>query len=198
MRHRYPKWLVYMVLVLMVASIGACAHVLLKSALFSGTGANIAFCLIGAALLVFLVWSYLHVIRYSVEVGSEDISITRAFRTRAIPLNSIAQVITASAPRGGTDSWLFDKSDTCLAKLDGGLIGFEALMLELGKGLHPYQALFYRRDSWGLWEMQVAGDTKWVRSEAPALVQRNSRRVIRILAVGLVAIALAVGFTAWR
>lgn len=198
MKHSFPRWFPYLLLGVMVAAFGGCAEAVLTSGPFSGVAVYVALGLIGVAAFVFLAWSFLYATRYSVQVGSEGVLITGAFRTHTIPLSSIAQVITASAPRSGADSWLLDKNDACLAKFAGSLVGFEALLAELGEELRPYQALFYRRETWGAWEMQVAGDTKWVQCEAPSLVRKNSRRLTQILVIGFLLIVLAVGFVAWR
>jgi hypothetical protein len=196
-KYGFPRWIPYLLLAVMAAASGGCVVAALGSGPSYGAGVNILFGMQGIAIFVFLAWGFLYTFRYSVQLGSEGVSITGAFRTRTIPLGSIAQVITASAPRSGTDSWLLDKSDAYLAKLDGGLIGFEALLEELGKELRPYQALFYRRDTWGRWKMQVAGDTKWVQSDAPSFARKYDRRLIKILAVGFLLILLAAGFAAW-
>lgn len=198
MKHNFPRWFPYLLLAVMVAAFVGCAEAVLRSDLISGVGGYVVVGLIGGAGFVFLAWSFLYATRYSVQVGSEGISITGAFRTHIIPLSSIAQVITASTPRSGTDSWLLDKNDACLAKFAGSLVGFEALLAELGEKLRPYQTLFYRRETWGPWEMQAAGDNKWVQSEAPPLVRKNSRRINKILTIGFLLIILVAGFVAWH
>jgi hypothetical protein len=198
MKHSFPKWFPYLLLGVMVAAFGVCAKAVLELVPFFGARAYVAFGLIGAAVFVFLAWSFLYTARYSVQVGSEGVSITGAFRTHIIPLSSIAQVITMSAPRSGTDSWLLDKNDACLAKFAGSLVGFAELLAELRQELRPYGVLFYRRGTWGPWEMQVAGDTKWVQSEAPPFVRKNDRRLAMTLVIGLLLIVLAVRFWASR
>ena len=198
MKYSFPRWFPYLLLAVMVATFGVCAAAALRSGLICGRDGYIVVGLIGGAVFMFLVWSFLYSARYGVKVGSEGVSITGVFRTHAIPLSSIAQVVTASAPRSGTASWLLDKNDACLAKLAGSLVGFDALLAELGGALRPYQTLFYRRETWGPWEMQVAGDKKWVQSEPPLLVRKNSRRMTKILAVGFLLIILAAWIVAWR
>lgn len=178
-----------MLLSLIVALTGLAVYAAMNPTPGSSVGSNIVFGLIGACILAALVWGYLYVSRYVIALGAESVAITGAFRTRLIPLSSIAQVITVSSPRGGTDSWLLSRENISLAKIDGGLIGFEALLTGLGEKLRPYQALFYRRRTWGTWEMQVAGDSKWVPSEAPDIVRETSRRLTLILVVGGVLIA---------
>jgi hypothetical protein len=197
MKHRFPRWVPFLFLAVLVMAFGGFAQTVLALGPFSGAGAYAALTMLGAAVFAFLAWSFLYVWRYSVQIVSGGVSISGIFRTHTIPLNSIAQVITASAPRSGTDSWILDSNDKCLAKLAGSLVGFEALLGELGQALSPYQVLFYRRETWGPWEMQVAGDTKWVQSEAPSLARRNSRRLTRILVVGVLLIGLAAGFSVW-
>jgi len=198
MKHRFPRWFPFLLLAVLVMAFGGFARAILALGPFSGAAAYSALTLAGAAVFAFFAWSFLYAWRYSVQVVSGGVAITGVFLTHTIPLSSVAQVITASAPRSGTDSWIVGKNDDCLAKLAGSLVEFEALLVELGQALRPYQVLFYRRDTWGSWEMQVAGDTKWVQSEAPPLVRRSSRRLTRILVVGALLIALAVGFAAWR
>ncbi|AIF46036.1 hypothetical protein [Dyella japonica] len=198
MKHSFPRWFPFLLLVVLVMAFGGFSQAVIALGPFSGAGAYAALTLLGAAVFAFLAWSFIYVWRYNVQVVSGGLSITGIFRTHTIPLSSIAQVITASAPRSGTDSWILGTNDECLAKIAGSLVGFDALLGELGQALKPYQALFYRRETWGPWEMQVAGDTKWVQSEAPPLVRRNSRRLTKILVVGFLLIVLAAGFAAWR
>lgn len=198
MKHSFPRWVPFLILAVLAMAFGAVAQAALRFGSFSGAGAYAALTLVGTAVFGFLAWSFLYVWRYSVQVASGCLSITGISHTHTIPLSSVALVITVSTPRGGTDSWILDKNDRCLAKLAGSLAGFEALLGELGQALRPYQVPFYRREPWKPWEMQVAGDTKWVQGEAPPLVRRNSRRLTKILFVGFVLIILAAGFAAWR
>lgn len=192
MKHSFPRWFPYLFLVVLSGIFGACAVAVLGSTPISGVGAYVALGLMGVGIFVVLAWGYLYATRYAVQVGSTAVSIMGAFRTRTIPLSSIAQVITASAPRSGTDSWLLDKDDTCLAKLAGSLVGFDGLLTELGQALKPYQALFYRRDNFGPWEMQVAGDSHWVRYEAPRFARRSGRRQLYATMFAGLLIAIAV------
>lgn len=198
MEYRFPSWISYALLGFIVAVAGFAVYAAMTPAPSSSVGSNIVFGLIGTCLLAVLAWGYLYVIRYVIALGAENVAITGAFRTKLIPLSSIAQVITVSSPRGGTDSWLLNRENVSLAKIDGGLVGFDALLTTLGEKLRPYQALFYRRGTWGPWEMQVAGDSKWVPSEAPDLVRETSRRLTVILVVGGVLIAVALAAIAWR
>lgn len=198
MEYRFPSWISYVLLGFIVAVAGFAVYAGMTPTPSSSIGSNIVFGLIGTCLLAVLAWGYLYVSRYVIALGAENVAITGAFRTKLIPLSSIAQVITVSSPRGGTDSWLLNRENVSLAKIDGGLVGFDALLTALGEKLRPYQALFYRRGTWGPWEMQVAGDSKWVPSEAPDLVRETSRRLTVILVVGGVLIAVALAAIAWR
>lgn len=192
MKHGFPKWFPYLLLGVLVPICAAAALATLESGALYGVGAYAAFGLLVAAVCALLAWSFLYAIRYCVHVRPDGISITGAFRTRTIDLSSIAQVITASAPRSGTDTWLLDKDDTCLAKLAGSLVGFEALLVELGQALLPYQVPFYRRENFGPWEMQIAGDSHWMPCEAPRFARQSGRRMMiaALFTVLLIAIAL--------
>ena len=132
-----------------VAATGFAVYAAMTPSPSSSAGSNIVFDLIGICLLALLAWGYLYVSRYSIALGAENVAITGAFRTKLIPLGSISQVVTVSSPRGGTDSWLLNRDDVSLAKIDGGLVGFDALLTDLGEKLRPYQALFYRRGTLG-------------------------------------------------
>jgi len=198
MKYRFPSWISYALLSFIVAVIGFAAYAAMTPTSSPSVGSNIVFGLIGSCLLAVLAWGYLYVSRYAIALGAEYVAITGAFRTKLIPLSSIAQVITVSSARGGTDSWLLNREDVSLAKIDGGLVGFDALLTGLGDKLRPYQALFYRRETWGPWEMQVAGDSKWVPSEAPDLARDTSRRLTVIMVVGGVLIAVALSAIAWQ
>lgn len=198
MEYRFPSWISYALLGFIVAVAGFAVYAAMTPTPSSSVGSNIALGLIGTCLLAVPAWGYLYVSRYVIALGAENVAITGAFRTKLIPLSSISQVITVSSPRGGTDSWLLDREDVSLAKIDGGLVGFDALLTGLGEKLRPYQALFYRRGTWGPWEMQVAGDLKWVPSEAPDLVRETSRRLTAILVIGGVLIAVALAAIAWQ
>lgn len=198
MECRFPSWFSYALLGFIVAATGFAVYAAMTPAPSSSAGSNIVFGLIGICLLAVLAWGYLYVSRYAIALGAENVAITGAFRTKLIPLGSISQVVTVSSPRGGTDSWLLNRDDVSLAKIDGGLVGFDALLTGLGEKLRPYQVLFYRRGTWGQWEMQVAGDSKWVPSEAPNLVRETSRRFTVILVVGGVLIFLALAAIAWQ
>ncbi len=191
MKHRFPGWFPYLLLGVLGGITGACTVAILGSEAIYGVGAYVTLGLLAAAVCA-LAWSFLYAIRYSVQVRPEGVLITGAFRIRTIPLDSIAQVITASAPRSGTDSWLLDKDDTCLAKLAGSLVGFEVLLVELGQALRPYQVLFYRRENFGPWQMQVAGDSHWVPYEAPRFARKSGRRMMIATVFALLLIVIAV------
>lgn len=198
MAYRFPRWISYALLGLIVAMAGLGIYAAMTPAPGSRAASSIVFGLVGVGLLALLLWGYLYVSRYVIALGTDNVAITGAFRTRLIPLGSIAQVITVSSPRGGTDSWLLNKEDVRLAKIDGGLVGFDVLLANLGEKLRPYQVLFYRSGTMGAWEMQVAGDSKWVPSEAPNLVRATNRRLMVILAVGGVLIAAALTAVVWN
>jgi len=141
--------------------------------------------------MTLLTWGYLYVRRYGIQFGADGLIVTSAFRVRTIPFSTIKQVVTATAPRSGTDSWLVDGSNAVIAKIDGGLVGFDTLLISLGKALQPYKVLFYRRQNFGPWEMQVAGDSHWVPYKAPRLARETGRRLMYALAFGCLLIAIA-------
>lgn len=197
MQYRFPKWLAYAVAALIVLLVTISAYaVKAMPATRVSVGGNV-FGLLGVCMLTFLMWVYLYVRRYRIQIENAAVIVRSAFLIKTIPLSSVAQVITVSTPRGGTVSWLVGKNDAVLAKVDGGLVGFEALLVDLGERLRPYQALFYRRGIWGAWEMQVAGDSHWVPNEAPRLVRESNRRVNIIMVIGCTLIAIAVAFSVW-
>ncbi|MEV8521625.1 hypothetical protein ABZR86_17665 [Dyella marensis] len=197
MEYRFPRWISYLLLFFIAAMVGLAAYAVRTPTPSSSVGSDIVIGLIVVCLATVSAWGYLYVSRYVIEVGAENVAITGVFHTKLIPLGSIAQVITVSSPRAGTDSWLLNKQDVSLAKIDGGLIGFDELLGDLGKKLQPYQALFYRSRTWGPWEMQVAGDSKWVPTEAPSLARRTNRRLAVILIGGLLLVIAEVMASAW-
>jgi hypothetical protein len=100
-------------------------------------------------------------------------------------------VVTITALRSGTDAWLVDGNNAVIARIDGGLVGFDVLLISLGKALKPYKVLFYRRESLGPWEMQVAGDSHWAPYHAPRLARQTGRRQRYAIAFGCLLIAIA-------
>src|ERR1700761_896772 len=137
MKHRFPRWFPFLLLAVLVMAFGGFARAILALGPFSGAAAYSALALAVAAVFAFFAWSFLYAWRYSVQVVSGGVAITGVFHTHTIPLSSVAHIITASAPRSGTDSWILDKNDDCLAKLAGSLIDFETLLVELGQALRP-------------------------------------------------------------
>jgi hypothetical protein len=160
----------------------------------SSIGGEIVFGLVWAILLTLLIFGYFYLRDYYVSVGDDAVMIKASLYTKTIAFSSIAQIVTASTPRGGTDSWLLSKDDQILAKLDGSLDGFDSLLYDLERHGRSYQTTVFRRGSLGPWEWRVAGDTHWVRGEAPSLFRKNDRRVGIILIAGfsLMAIMLVV------
>jgi len=105
--------------------------------------------------------------------------------------------VTASTPRGGTDSWLLKKDDQILAKLDGSLDDFGSLLDELEQHGRPYQATVFKRGSLGPWEWRVAGDTHWVPGNGPSFFRKNDRRVGLILIVGFSLMTIMAAVAWW-
>lgn len=198
MECRFPRWLLYLLLVLVAMPVVFGVGIILAS----GPGnpsmiGRVIFGLVDVSILTFLVYGCFYVRRYRIRIDDDAISIRGVVRVKKIPLHLISEVITTSQPRGGTDSLVLDKENFLLTKIDGGLVGFDALLAELGFKLKPYRALFYRRGVWGPWEMRVAGDTHWVPSEPPRLARENGRRMNAILIVGFILIAMAMVASNW-
>ena len=191
MEYRFPRWLSHVLLGFIVLVIAAEVYAIGSLAARPSSGEAIAYCVVGACLMPLLAWGYLYVRRYGIQLGADGLIVTSAFRVRTIPFSIIKQVVTAAAPRSGTDAWLVDGSDAVIAKIDGGLVGFETLLINLGKALQPYNVLFYRRVNFGPWEMKVAGDSHWVPYEAPRLALESARRLMYALAFGCILIAIA-------
>jgi hypothetical protein len=192
MEYRFPRWISYALLGVMVPVIALGLYATISPAACPSVGATVVFGVIGACILALLAWGYRYVRRYSFQIGHETISITSAFRTRSIPLSMIKQVIIVKAPRSGTDSWLVDGSDVVIAKIDGGLVGFESLILNLSKALQPYKVLFYRRENFGPWQMQVAGDLHWALFEAPRFARQNGQRLMYVMVIAGLLISIAI------
>lgn len=191
MKYRFPRWISYVLLGFIVLAIATGLYAVGASTARPSIGAAIVYGAVGVCSMTLLAWGYLYVRRYSIQIGTEGVIITYAFRARVIPFAMIKQVVTATAPRSGTDSWLVDGNDAVIAKIDGGLVGFDMLLAGLGKALQPYEVLFYRRESFGPWEMQVAGDSHWVPYEAPRLARQSGRRLMYVMAFGCLLIAIA-------
>jgi hypothetical protein len=191
MKYRFPRWISYALLGFIVFAIAAGLYAAGASTARSSIGVAIVYGAVGVCPMSLLVGGYLYVRRYSIQIVTEGVIITNAFRARTIPFPMIKQVVTATAPRSGTDTWLVDGNDAVIAKIDGGLVGFDMLLISLGKALQPYKVLFYRRESFGPWEMQVAGDSHWVPYEAPRLTRQSGRRLMYVMAFGCLLVAIA-------
>lgn len=198
MAYRFPNWLKYVVLGFIVAVLGFSAYAFeVTPTVCSTIGSEVVLSGIDVLLLALLTYAYIYFSRYLIQFDDAVLLIRGAFRIRSVPFVSIAQVITVSAPRGGTDSFLLDKDDGVLAKIDGGLVGFDSIIVELEQKLRLYLIPFYKRGVLGPWEMQLAGDSHWVRSDAPALFRKNNRRVNFIMIAGCALIAIFIALSAW-
>lgn len=93
--------------------------------------------------------------------------------------------------------FLLDKSGVALAKIDGGRVGLDSMLVELSKKLGPYPVSFYRRSVWSGWELQVAGDAHWAPTDAPLLVRKNSRRMDFIMIIGCITVAIFIALSVW-
>jgi hypothetical protein len=195
MEYRFPKWHSYVFLGLLVLVFAAGVYAVVAPTARFGIGAAIVFSVVGACLVTLLARVYIYVRCFSIEIGAEGVTIANLFRVRTIPYATIKQVVRVTASRGGTDAWLLDGNNAVVAKVDGGLAGFDGLLISLGKALQPYKALFYRRESFGPWEMQVAGDSHWAPYEAPNFAQSSERRLRYAMSVGCVLIAIAVALS---
>ncbi|GAA0681039.1 hypothetical protein ISN75_19080 [Dyella marensis] len=195
MEYRHSKWLSREILGFAALPAGFLIAAF-EPSLCSSASAQISLGVVGASLLVLLICGYLYVSRYRIKLAPDGISITGLSRTRSIPFSTIVHVVTIKAPRSGTDSWLLDNDDTIIAKIDGGLLGFDELMASLGERLSPYQVILYRR-TYGMWEMQVAGDKKWVPSECPRSVAKAVARQSVILIVGLILLTASALLAHW-
>lgn len=191
MEYRFPKWNSYALLSLIVLVFAAGLYAVAAAPTRPSMGSAIACSVIGACLMTLLVWGYLYARCFSIKIDAEGVTIATVFRARTIPYATIKQVVTATASRGGTDAWLLDGSDAVIAKVDGGLVGFDGLLASLGAALQPYNALFYRRKSLGPWEMQVAGDSHWAPYEAPKFARRSELRLRYAMSIGSLLIAIA-------
>ena len=195
MEYRFPEWISYVLMGAMLLVIAVAMYAISTPSACPSVGAAIAFSVVGACLLILLAWGCLYLRRYRFQIGPTGVNVTGAFRTRMIPFSMIRQVVTASAPRSGTDSWLVDESDAVIVKIDGGLVGFDSLLSGLGKALQPYRVLFYQRENFGPWQMQVAGDSHWVPYEAPRLARQSGRRLMYATGFACFLIALAVALS---
>jgi hypothetical protein len=195
MKYRFPRWFSYALLVAAALVIAVSIYMAYSRSPRWSIGAAIGYGALATCPTALLIWGYFYARHYGIQISTDAVILTKAFSARTIPLSLIKQVITASVPRSGADSWLIDGSDAVIAKLDGSLEGFDSLLVGLGKALQPYEALFYRRQSFGPWEMQVAGDSRWVPSGPPQMTRRSGRRLAYVMALGCALIAIAVALS---
>lgn len=189
MECRFPTWLAYAFLGLFTLAFGAVGY-LIQLPVNPSHPRHGVVVYIFAILSLALLWACLHAKRYRLQITGEAVIIIGVFRTRTISLSAIKQVVTMTALRSGTDSWLVDANDQAIAKIDGSLGGYDLLIIRLGQALQSRQVLFYRFARVGPWEMQVAGDSHWVPYKAPSFIRRRGPRVA--LLIGLVLVIAAV------
>jgi len=116
MEYRFPSWLAYSVMGLLTLTLGVGGYWVQLPTTSSHPRHSVVVCMF-AIFSLFLLWAYLYVKRYSIQIMGEAVILTGAFRTRTISLSEIKQVVTMTAPRSGTDSWLVDEHDQVIAKL---------------------------------------------------------------------------------
>lgn len=198
MEYRFPEWISYVLLASIALVIAAGMYVAGASIEHPHSGSNAAYYMAAACAVSLLAWSYLAIRSYKLRIGDEEVIISRVFRTRIIPFPLIKQVVTVSTPRGGTDTWLIDGNDAVITKIDGSLIGFSMLIASLGQALKRYEVIFFKRDNFAPWEMQVAGDSHWVPHEGPRFARQRGRsmRYTTVFGCALVAIAVALSWLA--
>jgi hypothetical protein len=198
MEHRFPKWLAYLVLGILFC--------LLFLGLYASNDPKMGHLSFGGAVLLGGIWivlmlalalAFFWLLRYCVVVNDKEVKIRGCFRSKIIPLVTIAQIATVSAPRGGTDSYLFDKNDQKLTKLDGSLIGFDLLLADLEQRVRPFGVLVFRKRTLEPWQYRVAGDSHWVTGEIPGYTRKNGRRANYILIFGYVLIAAFAAASYW-
>lgn len=200
MEYRYPKWLANAVLAVFIVFAGlgvgvvafekdpsASSHAVVEIALGMGW----------MLLLAILLFGCFYLRDYYVSVGEDALTIKGLLRAKIITFSSIAQIVTVSTPRGGTDSWLLSRDDRLLAKLDGSLDSLGSLVDDLERCGRPYQAVVFRRRAPGPWEWRLAGDAHWVSGNAPALFRKIGRRLRVILIAGYSLIFIMAGVAWW-
>ncbi|HTV85829.1 MAG TPA: hypothetical protein VME63_10495 [Dyella sp.] len=198
MEYRYPKWLPYTLLAFFAVLAGAGLFALgtIPSTPSCMRG-EIAFGIAWMLLLALLLIGYFYLRSYCISVNGDAVMIKGSLHTRTIAISSIAQIVTVSTPRGGTDSWLLSEHNKVLAKLDGSLDGFDSLLYDLEQHGRPYQTTVFRRGSSGSWEWRIAGDTHWVSSNGPSLFRKNDQRIRIILLVGFSLMTIMAGIAWW-
>lgn len=198
MEYRYPKWLANTLLAFFIVLAGLGLFAFGKTpSIPSSMGGEIVFGIVWVLLLTLLIFGYFYLRDYYVLVGDDAVMIKVPRHTKTIAFSSIAQIVTASTPRGGTDSWLLSKDDQILAKLDGSLDGFDSLLYDLEQHGRPYQTTMFRRGSLGPWGWRIAGDTHWITGDAPSLFRKNDRRVGIILIAGFFLMAIMLAVVRW-
>ena len=193
MEFRYPKWLAYCYLALFFLSLGFGMYgIALETTLSLAPTVALYMSLpTGIGL------GYFYVRCRRVVLGDTDITIVGCLRTKVVPYSSIAQVVSADAPRSGTGTWLFDRSNQILGKFDGSLNGYSLLMAELEKRVRPFQALIFMRRPFNPWEFRVAGDSHWATGEIPGFTQMVGRRYRWVVRIGCALIALFAAVSIW-
>lgn len=197
MEYRYPKWPgnTLLAFFFVFTGLGVLAFGKIPPTP-SSIGSEVVLAVACLLLLAFLLFGYFYLCSYYVSVNNEAVTIKSLVHAKTIAFSSIAQIVIASTPRGGTDSWLLSKDGQTLAKLDGSLDGFSTLLADLERHVRLYQATVFRRGSLGPWEWRMAGDTHWVPGNAPDSFRKTGRRARLILMVGYSLIAIT-AFVAW-
>lgn len=98
MKYRFPRWISYALLGFIVFAIAAGLYAAGASTARSSIGVAIVYGAVGVCPMSLLVGGYLYVRRYSIQIVTEGVIITNAFRARTIPFPMIKQVVTATAP----------------------------------------------------------------------------------------------------
>jgi hypothetical protein len=195
MEYRFPEWISYVLLASIALVIAAGIYVAGASIEHPHSSSDAAYDVAGACVVSLMVWGYLSIRSYKLRIGDQEVIISRAFRRQIIPFPQIKQVITVTTPRGGTDTWLIDGDDAVITKIDGSLVGFSMLIASLGQALKRYEVIFFKRDNFAPWEMQVAGDSHWVPYDAPHFARQRDRRMRYTTLFGCALIALAVALS---
>lgn len=198
MEYRFPEWIAYVLLSSIVLVIAAGIYVVGASIEHPHSGSALAYGVAGACTASLLTWGYLSIRSYKLRIGDQEVIISRVFRRQIIPFPLIKQVVTVTAPRSGTDTWLIDGKEAVITKIDGGLVGFDTLMAGLGQALKCYEVGFLKRDNFGIWNMQVAGDSHWVPHDGPHFARQRGRRMrfTTVFGCALIAIAVALSWLA--
>jgi hypothetical protein len=198
MEHRFPKWLAYFVLGILFC--------LLFLGVYASNDPKMGHLSFGGSVLLGGIWIVLMLalalaafwlLCYRVVINDKGVAIKGCFHSKMIPFVTIAQIATVSSPRGGTDSYLFDKNDQILTKLDGSLSGFDSLLADLEHRVQPFGVLVFRKRTLESWQYRVAGDSHWVTGEVPGYTRKNGPRANYILIFGYVLIAIFAAVSYW-